>query len=394
MGKTATIRIKTKKPFIIRSKKIGEISLHSFVRTIDLEILLSLLSDKSLDARVFTVKVLNQVALLTPNQHLSSWDNKTLLTIARRWSEKVLFQEIEKTKIENFEDFRTAVSRYITRTHEMALAAIKGLQIAMAENLKAMITPLSESMASMRGVLKNISDVFKDFSSNLIQSSLAPFISETQKSLSSIKVALEDISVIKMLEESEYELAYQLIDTNSLLKLRGKNFKPVLTNKLVSVTKQSEFAQDMEALFQTTTLKKRLPAIKQALIAHQSRQYYLSTPVFIAQAEGIFTDWLILSKLVRRKNGKIYPKTIKKDSSLNSLNPKIKYVKNNIKMEGFLELVINNVLARMVSQRNAILHGEKSNYGTAKNSTQALLLVIALAGIYEDSFETKKEKEK
>jgi len=251
--------------------------------------------------------------------------------------------------------------------------------------LKSMILPVSE-------ITKGLNNIFE--SVRLIRFSLTPIIPEFSKVFSSITTLAENYKYInEVLAESEYELAPQIIDTNSLLKLKGKRFKPAITSKLIGVTRRDEFIEEVGLLFNSTSLKKRWLAIKQALIAHQARQYYLSTPIFIAQAEGIFTDWLVLLKIARRKNGRVVSYTSdlhKKTKKLDSLSAKVIHARENINTEGLLKIAIDDVLTRTVPKRNSILHGEISNYGTAKNSTQALLLVLLFAGVLESGTDKSK----
>ena len=51
---------------------------------------------------------------------------------------------------------------------------------------------------------------------------------------------------------------------------------------------------------------KRMTIMRDALQAHSERKYSLSVPVFIAQAEGMLTDFLVQSRLVRPSGAKVY----------------------------------------------------------------------------------------
>jgi hypothetical protein len=239
---------------------------------------------------------------------------------------------------------------------------------------------------------KGLASVFD--SVKLVQSALSQVIPDFQRAFFSVQEAVRDANAKNILASSEYELALSMINVNDLINLKGKNFEPTITNKLSKLTKSNEFIKEVESIFDSPQLKKRLPAIKQALIAHQARQYYLSTPVFIAQTDGIFTDWLASLKLVRREKGKVivYQKEKKnKSEQLNSLSARIRHAKENLDTEGLLKTAIDDVLTRSIGGRNAILHGEKSNYGTAKNSTQTLLMALFFAGVLESTIEDKKK---
>ena len=109
------------------------------------------------------------------------------------------------------------------------------------------------------------------------------------------------------------------------------------------------------------------------------------------QAEGIFTDWLILRKIIYRKGDKAVPflreNENNKEKILLSLNAKIKNTKQHFKNDRYDNLIVNTILDRSVDIRNSILHGENIKYAIAKHSNQMLLLVFVLASSLKDEFE-------
>ena len=370
------------KPFIFRSRRYGSIRLRTFLRVEDFEILEKLIDNESSIPREFTIQVLNQVALHVPVEKLSTWDDKTLLMLASKWANKVLSKEVGNIKINDFDKFKDTISNYVEKIHRSLSEVVKGINTLITNQIAPLVSQVNLAIKEMAQVFSNM---------ELIQSATKPLLSEFSNIFVSIReIVKSERRVREKLKSSEYELAPLIINIHELFSVKGSNFNPTITKKLVDLIRKDEFTKEVELLFNTPRLRKRLSAIKQALNAHKNRQYYLSTPVFIAQSEGIFTDWLILLKLVRREKGEII--VYNENRKLNSLKPKVKYAGENLVTDGLLKTAIDDVLMRTVNKRNAILHGEKSNYGIAKNSTQALLLVLLFAGVLENESTQKKKR--
>ena len=159
----------------------------------------------------------------------------------------------------------------------------------------------------------------------------------------------------------------------------------VVTNKLLYVTRSDHFADSLDDLFQNSSiLCRRSNIVKQALHAHQNRNYALSIPVLLAQAEGILTDGLVLKSLVIRKNDAHYVNVNKNGSpklkKLIGLRSKID--KDNVKLqnEKTLKNLVDSYIEKLIPDRNRILHGADVSYATkAKLSVQLLLLIYMLS---------------
>jgi len=368
-------------PFVFKSKKHGQIRLHRFLRAKDFSVLITLVNDTSLTPRDFTIQVLNQVALQTPIENLREWDDKTILMVAKKWAIKVFSDETDNITIGDFLGFKQVSSNYIEKISQSMSDAIKSVNAFITDQIKPQLDQM----------LKAITDVFSNM--QIIQSAIKPLLPEFSDFFASVRDTIENEKKTReILKLSEYELAPLIINNNELFDINNKKlFHPMITKKLVQITRKDEFAEEVSLLFSSPRLQKRLSAITQALKAHKNREYYLSVPVFLAQSEGIFTDWLIALRLVHRKEGDIIVHNEKR--KLNSLKPKIKFaVERNIAAEGLLKIAMEDVLMRTTSIRNAVLHGEKSNYGTAKNSLQTLLLVLIFAGVLESEPKLRKKR--
>jgi hypothetical protein len=133
--------------------------------------------------------------------------------------------------------------------------------------------------------------------------------------------------------------------------------------------------------------RRRIHIIRDALDAHAARRYALSVPTLIAQAEGVITDHLAKSRLVRTCGGKAYAvvpgsREFKLDSKgkkieLRGLGPKLGEVKTS---EGeILTDLASELVSGFVTRRNEILHGHDLRYATHKQSAYALLVLAAAA---------------
>lgn len=370
------------KPLIVKSKKHGEFRLHSILRINDVETLLELLNDKTLSPKEFTIKVLNQVVFFTPVNNLSSWTEKELLIFARRWARKALNNEAKDRDIKNFDDFKNSISHYIVKITENLGGALKDFQSSLKNLTDGMWLQINSMLSSTNNSLELIIKSFQD----TLKSSISDLFTTVQQ------IDIESYEANNRLTLSQYELAPLIIDAREFLKFKDKRVKASITRRLYNETIDESFASYLETLFHHPLLKKRWSAIKQALTSHRNRQYFVSTPVFIAQTEGMFTDWLVLRKLAQKETGNVVyaekPGGNKK-VRLTSLRKKVDHAKTKIGDDPFIELTISTVLNRTIDIRNSILHGERSNYGTARNSTQALLLAVAFASFIES--ETEKE---
>lgn len=383
-----------RKPILFRSK-YGDIRLRRILTLRDLKTLLFLLEEGILDSKDFTVNVIKNVALIQEID-FSVWSDKEIVRLAAKWVKIALAKGNENQKIVDFDDFRLAVSKHV----KAFFAEISG----SIENLNK--TVLSPALKIM-GLIAN-TQFASQLVSEAIQTALAtsrfilsaiPKLPDFSDFFKSMLVGIEEMKEAKdaqeILSESGYELGILLLDASELRGLKGKKFKPVVTRKLVTATMSKDFSKEIERVFSISPLQRRLPVIKQAMLAHQTRQFFLSTPVFIAQAEGVFTELLVVRNFAERVNGEVIGR--RDGNRLISLQKKVNLVKGRFD-PGLEKTAVDIVLDRMVSKRNAILHGGNNQYGTSRMSTETLLLLYALAVFLENDLDglsnTRKNKRK
>lgn len=122
----------------------------------------------------------------------------------------------------------------------------------------------------------------------------------------------------------------------------------------------------------------RQPPLEAAFQAHESEEFYLSIPVFLAQADGISTDLTQMQFFLKN------PKDHKpKVAAWAKEKPKIW-----LHVALCAALLDNGAFQKHHSQpnkipitRHSILHGESNDYGTELNSLKALSLLVYLSEV-------------
>ena len=395
-------------PVVIRSKVYGTLKLRGYLSINDI-LNISKSVVKNLDDKEFTIAVLS-AQMLAENENAISFvarNDKNIIFIARKWGEKVFSNDLDGQKIKTYSDFKNISSKHVDDFNKKMTASVKGLGESVAQTMKiqqqmaGLVGAATKKIAfdmqlATNGITSMLANTIKAFDvARVIQSALIPSLPNLDIFFDIIaKNTKETNQILSLLEDSEYELAVDILQerySQELLKINVPQRKAIVTKKLVQITASYEFNKDLEKLFEDSHLRSRWPALKQALLAHQSRQYYLSIPVFLAQAEGMFTDLLVLKKIAYKKEKAIYalaggfPKRNKRGKlvRLDTLNQKTIHAKGHFEEDKFIEITVDAIVSRFVEVRNGVFHGKINNYGTAANSTKALLLVFTLAGLLE-----------
>lgn len=161
----------------------------------------------------------------------------------------------------------------------------------------------------------------------------------------------------------------------------------VVTRRMAILTSSETFEEWLaEEIEGSILLKRRWPIVRQALAAHRRREYVLSTPVLLARIEGVVGDALILKNRVVAKDGKLYRLDNngnvmlgrnKRPVELRGLHPLVSL--SDFSDHEALEDTASFITDSLAPWRNPILHGRNVQYGTAKLSVQALLVLWLLA---------------
>lgn len=169
----------------------------------------------------------------------------------------------------------------------------------------------------------------------------------------------------------------------------------VTTTRLRAVTCGQSFEDELRRLVEDSpVLRRRWKIIASALDAHRHRNYLLAILALLAQLEGIIGDALILKGMAAPIGHKIYCKGAdghlkrNRKGELIELRGVGQLVQNSdFHSYEVLELTVDLLTTSLVSERNAIMHGRRTAYGTAKLSTQLLLLIFVFSSAIAEFIE-------
>lgn len=193
-----------------------------------------------------------------------------------------------------------------------------------------------------------------------------------------------------ILEEAEYGFADHLWNVAFLAAFAHVDHRvrdAVVTNRLAAVTRSEEFANDLRAEMEgSTLLRRRWPIVDAALEAHRKKVYALSIPAFLPQIEGAVVDAMFLKDLVIKENRKFYlrgedgePKKNRKGNKLPPVTLQKAVDSANLGDDEDLASASDFLASALVKRRNDVLHGRDVAYGKAKLSVQALLVLLVMA---------------
>lgn len=171
---------------------------------------------------------------------------------------------------------------------------------------------------------------------------------------------------------------------------RGEYGHRELHNLLLAETRTSEYREQLASTFgQTERLGQRWKIVGPALNAHVRREYALSIPAFLTQLEGMATDLLILKgravfqgkKLLAKEEGAVKRQKRRPGKAvvLSGLDAKLRH-SGYERMEEVRDAA-DFILNSLVHLRNAILHGSRTSYMSAKLSVQLLHLIGTYAQV-------------
>jgi len=138
----------------------------------------------------------------------------------------------------------------------------------------------------------------------------------------------------------------------------------------VEVCTNEKLTEMMQEWEQKPLLQRRMPILKQALDAHIEGKYFIALPIFLTQMEGILVDGYVhRGELYSQKRRDLLEKAL-----------------SNRQWLSFDEAILNIIAFKVFNSfkhgevpsfeinRNAILHGASTEYGTHINSLKCILL--------------------
>ena len=217
------------------------------------------------------------------------------------------------------------------------------------------------------------------------------FWKSLQPILENIESLMEDAEAGReILRASEFGFAdhfWTIFYMRGFAHIDPRTRSATVTNKLVAVTRSEQFVEQFrDGVNESKLLTKRWKIIESAIDAHASKNYDLAVPTLLAQIEGVLVDLMFLKDLVKKEKNKFYLVGENGDFKINkhgkrlapiTLSPAITHAK--LTEHSNLSAASEFVADTLVQRRNAVLHGHDLNYGKAKLSVQALLILTILA---------------
>jgi hypothetical protein len=394
---------------LIETKEYGTLYLRSSLTGGDL-MHLSDLQESDIDPREFTAQAVSRFVYLPDIdlEEIRSWDDSLLVNVATTWANQKKGTEWPlQDDLPPFDAFKhgyvaysNSVYRDMRETIAQAYAPVfKGVAETFGKQFADLNRQALKSIQSGVNLLaESVLGSFRENFAHIVQSfKLEVQVGKFFENLPDLSELLQQHEKIAKaataLDEGGYRFMRYQWSLNEIARFVGidqidpRVRNAAITNRLLSLTRSDEFAVEMEGCFHdSSVLQPRWGIIEQALIAHRNRSYALSIPTLLAQAEGIFTDALILKDMVVRVNGKLYAKDrhgkpkLGKDGKpvqLRGLGQKVQNSK--FRNDDILRDLVEFFADSLVSERNDILHGNHLAYDKAKLSVQLILSVYFLA---------------
>jgi hypothetical protein len=161
----------------------------------------------------------------------------------------------------------------------------------------------------------------------------------------------------------------------------------IVRRSLQAWSQSDDFALEMEDLFGgSPTLSRRWTEVSQGLSAHRRGEYASAVRNAFSDLEGTYGDGLILERRASGRSGRIYRKEgrlIKRDPNSNK-REEIKGLHALVQWSGqmrdtTMRVVADYLLNQVAPERNPILHGRWTGFGTARRSTQLWMFLWVMA---------------
>jgi hypothetical protein len=352
-------------------------------------------------------------------EEVQGWPDDFLAYVATHWLKGQMSQTHEfSAESLSFEAFKQTLYNYGAELEKQFGETVEGilgtwgkytagLANTLSLSIRQQMVPLNQiarTLAGLSSMIQQIVTGTHQLIANTIQNLVAQryqqldILNQTTlnlfanlPNLAEMQVYLDKLKEVEQgFEQSGFGFTSHIRSTSFTSSFANVNLKvrsAVITNKLAYITRSKRFETQLEHLFQQSpVLRRRWKIVARALDRHRERDYLMSVPVLLAQVEGIIGDALILRELILRKGHKLYVKDSNGKLKLNSKGKPIEVRgmhslidNSDFQQHPVLQKVAELITAQLVDDRNPILHGRRTSYGTAKLSVQTLLLLLVLA---------------
>lgn len=145
-----------------------------------------------------------------------------------------------------------------------------------------------------------------------------------------------------------------------------------INQELIDITKDEEFEQALiDTIEKSDILRPRSPILREAFPAYRSGLYRLTTPVLLAQVEGVIGDALLIKNTIIVEGNKTYLRGSDGKVALSDKNKRIKLTGmwdlinkgSKWKSHPILGDMAEFMSDKLVNDRNGVLHGRNLAYG-------------------------------
>lgn len=394
----------TNRPIEIRTNRYGNFFLRVVI-TVDDLIFFTELTQRKLTPREFTIRVIHH-QLESPRLTLKkvrALPDEQLIRIARAWiGHKQTLTQSLPVDIPPFMGFKQSITDFANEQSNQLAEAFQGISESMAETLQVTLQPLVENFAeqfrdaiqpALQSLNASIAESFNEISRSFPMNIQLPDLTEFNQSLAESLTKLRELKkqVDQSLEERGYGFTVDIWTLPSFFKLAHVTPRArgaAITNKLLRLTQSTLFETKLTQLIQgSPLLRHRWKVVNNALKVHRERNYLLSVPALLTQVEGILQQILLLDGYAFRRGRKLYLKGPDGKPKLNKHGNRIqvhglKQLTEQLEPEDdqILKRVADMIANHLTYKRNEVMHGNA--FGTAKLSTQSLMLIFVLANIF------------
>jgi hypothetical protein len=261
------------------------------------------------------------------------------------------------------------------------------------------LMPLIDSRSILEGIFKSLQPALE-----ATRISIARDLARMSRGLESVRQYFEqERETAEAFLYAGFCMAPSMSNTliQRVVALRRENKKKRIAETIMRYYQNKSYARlkAMVVRWETNPLfSPRMQIIRDALQGHLSRQYTLSIPVLLTQAEGIAVDFLLHYEIPTKSltNKQVFTDALNETTavrmrfavheSVTTFVDTILYAKKS-----FETLPIRS---KERINRHAILHGRQVNYATERNSLRVLLLLDALSALTIELHDDKKPRTK
>ena len=196
---------------------------------------------------------------------------------------------------------------------------------------------------------------------------------------------------LKILEDNNVGAAKYVLSMYEVLEYAQLSVDE-FEQKLYDETSSEEFLQALVDMYRRLGLREnRVPLLREAVLLHREGRFAASIPLALSQAEGVIADALVEAGIAQYDGGTKLIATGKtgasSSKSLPGIHAKVSLARDHSaeNAEFFDEFIVATLLATadgetLTKARNAILHGQDTDYANRDQSVRLMLWLCALLG--------------